>query len=1084
MSIPAAAQSRDYRIPPSDLKRALDLFAQQTGYQVIYRSADIRGRRSQGAGGRLTSGSALGRILAGNGLSWRVQPSGAIAIVQSETGIGAETPRPGRSGAPGLHEGALIPDIVVTGSRLSSVTSLPSLTTVIRREELIGTGETAIGESLNDLPGLRSTLARSNSTQIDTGAGLNMLDLRGLGIDRTLVLQNGRRHIAGATFSTAVDVNTIPVDLIDRVEILTGGSSAVYGSDAVGGVVNFVLKKDFHGFAARAQRGISSHGDAAQTFLSASLGGNFAASKGNIALAAEYARHEGLYASERSAYRNLAAYRFVDTDPSMAINGSDGTPDRRLFDDVRGSSVSDGGTFVIFNSLEDTFARSYLFQPDGRLVEQIGERAGLPPNSSFNGGNGTNLRAGRLFSYAPDVRRFSLNLIGHLELSEVFEPFLEAKHVQIRSHGSSFGSFFSVGAWGPRERYRTDNPYLQPEARAFLRDQYELTGDEESAFYFRRNFAELGPVAQHNRRDTSRLVLGARGRITGEWAYEVSANAAQARSRSEFSSNINVQRFLLAIDAVRDPATGEIVCRSKIDPQAARIYEDAVRPDFAQAQLDADVRACVPLNPFGEGNISAAARRYLLADGFTRSRIRQFLLNGFVSGDSSGWLDLPGGPVGLVFGAEYRRETFRERQDILIASGVTHATALPDFAPPQFSVVEGFGEMRLPLLRDVRGAEELTLSMAARLARYEAGIGTVVAWNGGAQWEPIKGIRLRANRSRAVRAPNSYEIYQPLGQSFTTGVIRDPCSVQSIGSGSASREANCMADGVPPGFDLTFPTSLPFLKGGNRDLVEERSDSLTLGAALQPRILAGFSFSIDFYRVRVRNVITSPSVQSILNACYDAISLQNQFCSLFERYQGPTPGPAGETSGAILHNSLHVVPLNYAGLRVSGLDAEAAYRKDVADVGTINAHLRYTLALQNDSHLDPDNSRRRDQNLLELGNPRHALNLDVGLQKGRMSIGYKLRHVSKMSIGAIENIRSIQGRPPEDADAFERDFFPAATYHDARIEWAATSTFGFYGGVDNLTNRLPPPSVTGVDDAGAIYDTNGRYFYVGLTTHF
>jgi outer membrane receptor protein involved in Fe transport len=231
-------------------------------------------------------------------------------------------------------------------------------------------------------------------------------------------------------------------------------------------------------------------------------------------------------------------------------------------------------------------------------------------------------------------------------------------------------------------------------------------------------------------------------------------------------------------------------------------------------------------------------------------------------------------------------------------------------------------------------------------------------------------------------------------------------------------------------------------------------------------------------------VITSPTVQSILNSCYDAATLDNQFCALFSRNHGPGMGPNGERPGEIIHNSLRVVPLNYAALRVRGIDFEASYHRKIPELGALDSRLLYTLALRNDSFLTPQDPDRKDQNLLELGNPRHALNWWVSLKRGPVTFGYQLRYFSKMSVGQIEDIRSVQGRPPQDEDAFSTPFFKGATYHNVRLDFDVQRRFNFYLGVDNIADRLPPPTVTGVDDEGGIYDNVGRFFYAGATARF
>jgi outer membrane receptor protein involved in Fe transport len=1085
LAVPAAAQPSDFNIPAGSLRSGLENFRRQSNRQLIYRSDDIEGLSNPGVRGQMPAEDALDALLGGTGLGWSADPSGSFAIVPIRT-AGPSVSRP--------EQADLLSDpIVVTGTRIHATGTVEASAPASRSTSPIvsvsgdwlrDSGETSIGEVLNRLPPLRSTLTRSNSSLLDTGAGLSMLDLRGLGLNRTLVLQNGRRHIAGSALSSAVDVSTIPAGLIERVDIVTGGSSAIYGSDAVAGVVNFILKRDFEGLKLNVQRGTSSHGDAGQGYVDVVAGTNFADDRGNIAANVEIAHSDDWHASDRKYYREMSVIQFRDFDGPSDQNGSDGIPDRVVVNDVRGFSISNGGTFVSRRPGSDGYLPSYIFQPNGQLALQTGVRTGPQPVSSFIGGNGSNLREGDLFSMAPDTKRYSFDILAHLALSDAFEPFVEAKYVRIFSSSGSFGSFFSNGAWGAREAYRTDNPFLQPEARDLIRDELALGPGKDGEFFFHRNFAELGPVAQHNRRDTYRLVSGIRGRFGSNWYYEATANLARADSRTRFSGNVNVQRFLLAIDAVRDPLTGEIVCRSRDYPAARLPFEGAADAGYAQSHLARDVAECVPLNPFGEGNISSAARDYILEEGATsRSRVTQTVLNAYVTGDSRDWFELPAGPVELVAGAEYRRETSKDVQDDVLRAGLTHATALPPFEPGIFSTKEIFGELRAPLLKDVPLFDELTLSAAGRLADYRGNVGTVFAWNVGGQWVPTRGLRLRINRSTAIRAPNLVEANQPLGQNFSTTTIFDPCSMQSIGSGSSTRKANCLADGVPEGFDFVFSTSFPYLAGGNSDLREEHSDSLTFGAILQPARLAGFSLSLDYYRIGVDDVISTPDVQTVLDACYDAPSLDNAFCRLFDRHRGPGPGPGGESPGQIVNNSLHLQPFNFAAFKVSGLDVGVSYGAGVGGFGRFDAKLLYSLALRNDAFLDFDDAGRADQQLLELGNPRHALNWDIKLTRGIVSIEHQLRFFSRMSVDSIENIRSVQGRPPENEDAFSPRFFDSRTYHNIRVELSPLRHAELYFGIDNLTDQLPPPTLTGVD-RGAIYDNVGRFFYAGATVRY
>ncbi|HEU4958903.1 MAG TPA: TonB-dependent receptor [Sphingomonas sp.] len=987
-------------------------------------------------------------------------------------------------------------DIVVTGSRIRRPNlESPVPVTTIQGEEFFHTGTTSVGDVLNELPALTSTFSQSNSTRFLGTSGLNLLDLRGLGTQRTLVLVNGRRHVAGDILNEAVspDVNTIPTDLIERVDVVTGGDSAVYGSDAIAGVVNFVLKDHYEGVQLRGQSGVSTYGDAGSYYLSGLFGKNFADGRGNLAVNLEYAHQEDFYASQRPNLRVNNGFVTVDSDPADAVNGSDGNPDAVFSHNIRSATYSNGGTFLGNNC--GGYYCSYHFDRNGDLVPTTGTRVGLPPFGSFLGGNGDNFRDGVQLGLMPRQDRYAANLIGHFDISEALVPFIEAKFVRTQSFGSASGPFFFNGGvtGSPREVFYTDNPYLSSQAAGFLQDYYGVGPGAHQPFYFDENAVDLTNRQEKIRRDTYRIVGGVRGTFNDDWGYEVSANYGEMDEHNRILGNVNLQRFLLAIDAVdQGQATtgvpnGNIVCRASVDPSARVALETAADPAFAAAQLANDVAACVPVNFFGQGHITDAARGYLLQDSIARGKITQFVINGFMNGDTSDWFNLPGGPVGFAIGGEYRRETAFYGQDDYTKAGLTFYNAIPDLNPPSFEVKEVFGELRLPLLKDIPFFQELSLNGAIRYADYKGNTGNVLAYNGNIEWAPIHGLRLRGNYSRAVRAPTLVDLYTALGQNFAPG-FQDPCAADNIGTGSDTRVANCRADGVqvdgPNPYNFQYIQSLGFLSGGNPDLREETSDSYTIGGVLEPSFIPGFSLTVDYFDITVNNVISSPSAQAIVDSCYDAADLNNQFCSLFDRYTGPTPGPRGEVTGQILENNLRVVPLNYAKLKVKGIDVEAAYQHHIGNLGGLSTRVIYTHNFTNDSYLDPTDPGRRDQSLGELGFPFDEFTWNLDFDTGPITFGYKMRYIGRMTTGSWEDTHSIQGRDPENADAYDIQYYPAVFYHDIRLQIDVTKDYNFYLGVDNVTNKKPPYGLTGVGFGSGIYNNMGRFMYAGFVAKF
>jgi outer membrane receptor protein involved in Fe transport len=1000
--------------------------------------------------------------------------------------------------------------IVVTGSRIARPNLDSAVPVVsISGDEFINTGQATIGDALNDLPSLRSTFSQANSTRFLGTTGLNLLDLRGLGTQRTLVVVNGRRHVGADILNNAVspDVNTFPTDLIERVEILTGGSSAVYGSDAIAGVVNFILKDNFEGVTVRGRSGVSAFGDAASQNVSIVAGQNFGDGRGNVALNLEYSHQDPYFGSQRGFLRNNRGFVTVDSD---VTSSSDGVSDRQFFRDIRSTTISIGGLINLATpngacgrvnlnagsatstaALTAPFACTYLFQPDGTLVPQTGTRIGLAPNGSFNGGNGSTNRERKTLPLLPGLDRYSANLLGKYSFSDAAEAFIEAKFVRTEAQRIASPAFFQGSTIGGgvdlRERPRFDNPFLSAQAQAAFQAARALAGlapaTAATRITLRQNLVDVGSRTEFSERDTYRIVGGLRGTFNDDWKYEISANYGQFDEATKIGGNLNQQRFLLAIDAVRNPANGQIVCRSQIDPAAALIFAGSNSDDFARSLLADDVARCVPYNPFGEGASSQASRNYLVSDGTSIGKITQFDVTGFVSGDTSQFFELPGGPVSFVLGGEYRRETnFFQTSDI-IAQGITFYNALPLFDPPAFEVKEVFGELRIPIVKDIPLIENLEISGSGRYSDYKvSNTGGVFSYNGQVEYSPLKGLRFRGAYGKATRAPNLSELFSAQSQNFAPGFV-DPCSARNIATGSNTRAANCAAAGIPASYDFVYLSSLELVSGGNPNLTEESAKSLTLGAIFQPPEIPGLSVTVDYYKIKADKTINSPTAQQIANNCYDLANLNNVFCTLFQR-NGATVAPTGEDPFRILEGSLQQVLVNFAKQEVRGIDVEVSYRRKIGGIGDFSTRFLYTHALKNDQNIDAGDPTRIDRLILELGDPEHTFNWDFDLKTGPVSVGYELRYISKQVLNTYEDIIGLQGRAPENADFGPVNFYPEIFYHNVRFGVDIGEKFTLSGGVDNVFNTVPPFGLTGAGGGSGIYDNKGRFFYVGAKAKF
>lgn len=1037
--------------------------------------------------------------------------------------------------------------IVVTGSRIvkPGVESAVPLTAV-GGEEFFQQGQNSVGDTLNDLPQLRSTYAQQNPGAGVGIAGLNLLDLRGLGTVRTLVLVNGRRHVAADILSNASspDVNTIPNDLIDRVEIVTGGSSAVYGSDAIAGVVNFILKRDFDGFQIRGNAGVSEAGFGANQYISAMAGKNFAGGRGNITIHGEYARQERIYASDIPWYRQVDGFVTVDADSPGLPNASDGFPDAIFARDIRSATTHRFGFVAIPqsqtapgcgqgtlannggpNTAGTAFHCAYFFQPDGTLVQQTGTRFGTGPGGTVVGGNGQTGREGTLLSILPKNERFNVNLLGRYEFTPALEAFVEAKFVRVNAVGNQLGPTFVNGSYGSindaRINMRLDNPFLNAAARTTITNAIlasgcgfnpgssvasttcrTLTAADNTAiangtyrFLFARTMSDLEDRDEYFTRDTYRIVGGLRGTFNNDWKYEVSANYGEFRETVDMRGFVNRQRFVLSLDAGRNPLTGQIQCRSQFDPASAVGYSAAQYPG-GPAALAADIAACVPYNPFGQGD-NAAAQAYFRQQLTNRSKLTQFDATAFVSGDSSGFFNLPGGPVSFVLGGEYREEKAFNDSDAAADSGISNSVFLGDVDAEKLKLKEAFAEISVPVLKDIPFIYDLTLHGAGRVSNYNTAVGTVYTYNGGFEWAPFESLRFRGNYGRAIRAPNITEYGFPSVPNFANGFV-DPCNVNAIGA-NAIRSANCQAN-LTAAERANLPLagySLGIISGSNPNLKEETSDSYTAGLVIAPKFIPGLSLTADYYHITVRNVISTLSAQMIVNSCFDTPGLASPLCDAFKRNRSTSNGPLNELPGQILFNSLVAGPNNFARRIREGLDVEAGYRTTLGSIKA-SSRLIYSHQFTNSNFQNPVLPNYENRLLEELGDPKDEFRWNVDLNKGPFTFGYVMRYIGPMYTGNYEDFNVLPGActtnvtpqvcPPLNADAYAIQKYPAVIYHNARVEWKidgkASNDFTFYVGVDNITNKLPPYGTTATGPGSAIYNIRGRNWYAGAIARF
>ena len=964
--------------------------------------------------------------------------------------------------------------IVVTGSRIARPEAdSPNPVTSISSETIQQSGLTNLTDLLVQNPALLGSSTRADaggSTALFGGVGVNLLNLRNLGTDRTLVLVNGRRHIAGLSGTASVDINTIPNALIERIDVLTGGVSAIYGADGVSGVVNFVLKRDFEGLDVRAQSGISSRGDSNNLYASVTGGTNFADDRGNIALSYEYNRDARVPGNARASGRVDDFFSFRrnladDLDPNTPGLQDDPTiVDRILYNDIRyADSSTNGAVDVDIDFSPD-------FQGNGQVYD-LGQF--LPGSGGVVAGGSSTPVAGYQGDLAPKSVKHNVNLIGSFEFSDAVRLFAEAKYVTTKNFSfaqPSFDFFTTL---------RSDNPFLPASIRnAIVPGAYScaLTFDSDSetcdetafpdAVLVSRDNFDLGVRGEQANRETLRGVIGFDGRITDNANYELSYVYGQTTT-DFFATNYRLRdRYFAALDAVVGP-NGQVVCRSSIDPTATAndlngvlLGEDTSPVTFTPGANS----GCVPLNILGEGVASQAALDFINVDLANSVKVQQHVVSGSIAGDFGALFELPGGAIGFALGAEYRKEKSIYLSDPAQEQGFLLDLAQIQDETGEFDVKEAFAELNVPLLRDQPFFDILQFGAAIRLSDYST-VGTTTTWKVDGTWGPVPDIRFRGTYSEAVRAPNITELFAP--ENGTFAFIDDPCDPTNIPEGTSFRQANCTAVLTALGINpATFsPTSnpqatatLPGRAGGNPFLGEEEARTWTAGVVLKPRFIPGLIATFDWYDIKLRNAISQATAQDLVDLCVDQPTLENQFCANVGR--DPATG---------FVNDFLVGPANVAQFATSGADFTVNYGFQISpNLGNLN--LRLAGGYLDSLEFIPSPGAEIDDDREEAFAPKWNGTLDLTWRDENLSVNYGLNYFSKTRRYTTE-----QQEANPDLVEPQYFFYKEKWEHDVQVGWTTDDKrFTFYTGVNNLTDRLPD------------YDLNypssylGRFFYAGV----
>ncbi|MBW6522758.1 TonB-dependent receptor [Sphingomonas sp. RHCKR47] len=917
-------------------------------------------------------------------------------------------------------------DIVVTGSRIRRPDyEAPTPIVSFGAAALEQSGNTNVTAFLQRVPALTNSLdntrtAGSNQSDGSFGqVGLNLLDLRGLGPTRTLVLVNGRRHVAGQPDTAAVDINAIPVDLIERVDVLTGAASAVYGADGVSGVVNFVMKRDFDGVAARSQFGISERGDAANRFASLVAGRNFADGRGNVTLAYEYNADQPLANDDRDYLAQGKRQYFVNVDGYDPIRA--GSYQKGPVGDLRYPYSSNQGIVYIG---DQTFRGDGAIYTPGRFLANDGYTIG---------GDDTPV-AGYIGDIYPRTRRHAVNALAHYDASDAFKISLEGKFVQ-----STVTSFSGYGGNYPAT-IALDNPYIPASIL-----NAALAAGLTSIDVNRNNF-DIPRRGETDRRRTYRGVIDVAGRISDHASYDVYYTYGQTEVRANKLNDRLNTRFLEALDAVRGP-NGTIVCRS----------------------ASARAAGCLPVNTFGGDTVDPASFDYYLSNPQSNARITQNVVNASLTGDFGQFLELPGGPVAFAAGGEYRRETSRFSPAQALVDNQFYQYdeyIIPTPSSGKFDVWEAFGELNAPLVKDRPFFHLLSVGAAGRYSDYST-VGSTRAYQFNGIWAPIAAISFRGSYGRSVRAPNIGELFRP--STGSSAFFSDPCYLGNRNAGSASRAANCVAlinglGGNPATFTAqNNPDANIFIPGsvsGNPDLAAEVARTWTAGVVLRPDFVPGLSIAVDWYNINLRGAINNPdggAANSIAELCVDQPTLDNPFCAQITRRQG---------SGYI--NGYTIRPANVSAFRTAGAELNVAYRFTTARAGTFDLRLVGGYLDKLEQVATP--GAQVENNVDQIFRPRWNATFSPTWINGPLTLSYNLRWQD----GVRRFTRFETDNNPSYVDP--RYFrYKELWQHDLQAQLEVDDGFSFYAGVNNLADQKPDIGF----QTNVPISPVGRYFYAG-----
>ncbi len=974
-----------------------------------------------------------------------------------------------------------VSEIVVTGTRIPTpnLTSVAPVTSVTAAD-IKAQGVARVEDLLNSLP---QAFSAQGSNVSNGSNGTATVNLRALGSNRTLVLIDGKRVQAGnptsAIGSIAPDLNFIPTALVERVDVLTGGASAVYGADAVAGVVNFIMNRNFEGVRIDAQYSFYQHNQqdpqGVQGIVRAAQ--STAAVKSFFTVPGDFKGGEGdtetliLGVNAPDGKGNVTAYAsHVQINPILASSY-----------DYTACDLNSG---AVFSSCGGS-GTAYPTRFGGFIVDPSG------PGNTFRARNS----ATDVYNFAPTNylqrpdQRYSMGAFAHYEINPHFQAYADLMFMEDNSTAQiAPGGIFAASGPAPGGNFfiNCDNPFMSAqEANSICTPAQIAAGSNVSLAVARRNIEGGGRLSIFDHTE-QRYVIGLKGELAGDWTYDGYMQYGKTGFQAEQDNNFLTSRINRSLIARRN-AAGQIVCQSVIDGTDT---------------------GCVPINYFQIGGVTPAALAYLSAPTFSGGNIIQQVANISFTGSLPDQIKSPwaNDKIGMSVGAEYRREHLDSHSDVPQSTGDVNGNGAAK--PPVnggYDVYEVFGEARLPLIQDKQFVKDLTLELAYRYSDY-SNAGTTNTYKVSGDWTIMDGLRVRAGYNRAVRAPNVVELFSP--QNVVLDGTVDPCALNGSGKSASDplvlkcaqlfnlTPAQVLAIEPDPAKQYNGQT------GGNPNLKPETADTYTVGVVWQPSFLPGVNITVDYFDIKVEDYISNVGANVIINGCVNGTN--PEFCSLVHR---DSVGTIRSTQGFVVDTVQ-----NTGGLHTSGIDFSVGYRTGLdtfglQNAGSISANFVGTWLQKLETTVLKGGIAEDCAGLYgssscdTLGgstgvNPdwRHKLRVTWNTPyefkwMSNLALSAQWRYFSSVALDAYST------NPLLNAPGFQKlsdKELGSRSYMDLLATFKIKDNYSFRFGVNNVLDQDPPLAGQSNCPAGPCnqnvyaqtYDALGRYFFMGVTADF